>query len=411
VNDIRVIAISHRDFPLETVGAFYMQPEVRAEKLHQLKEKFGMSELMYLATCNRVEIIFTLGHYVCPGLTAGILQEIRPDWNEAQIREVATQCARFNGPEAVEHLLRVASSLESVVIGEREIITQLRTSYEDSQSAGLTGDNLRIVIKQCVKTAKEIFTHTDLSRKPVSVVSLAWQQFLNAGIQPHQRVVLIGAGQIIRNFCKFLQENGYTRILIANRSLANAEMLAETCNAQAIALSELHTVTRGFDALVSCTGAPGVIVDSALYHALLQGEDDKKLVIDLALPADIQPSITSDFNVKYVGMEIVQRLASENISYRTQALTDCEPIIEAGVKEFERLFAEREIERAMQSIPLAIREIKSTALGSVFAKDLEQLDENSREVLEKIIAYMEKKYISVPMKMAREVLLDAVARN
>jgi glutamyl-tRNA reductase len=134
-------------------------------------------------------------------------------------------------------------------------------------------------------------------------------------------------------------------------------------------------------------------------------------VIDLALPADIQPSITSDFNVKYVGMEIVQRLASENISYRTQALTDCEPIIEAGVKEFERLFAEREIERAMQSIPLAIREIKSTALGSVFAKDLEQLDENSREVLEKIIAYMEKKYISVPMKMAREVLLDAVARN
>ncbi|MFN9799343.1 MAG: glutamyl-tRNA reductase, partial [Bacteroidota bacterium] len=148
-----------------------------------------------------------------------------------------------------------------------------------------------------------------------------------------------------------------------------------------------------------------------LYTSLIRGESGRKLIIDLALPADIDAAVASSAEVHYVGMETIQSRASENISSREQALAECEPIITSGVREFERMFAEREVERAMRSIPEAIKEIRSTALGSVFARDLEQLDENSREVLEKIIAYMEKKYISVPMKMAREVLLDAVSRN
>ena len=411
MNEIRVIAITHRDFPLETVGQFYLSPEARAERLKAIRDGFGMDELMYLATCNRVEIIFTLRHYVCPGLTASILQALQPELQETQVRQVAGAAARYNGPEAVEHLLRVASSLESAVIGEREIITQLRTSYEASREAGLTGDNLRLVVKQCVKTAKEIFTFTDLSRKPVSVVSLAWQEFLNFGIQPSQRVLLIGAGQIIRTFCKFLNENGYHRVVIANRTPGHAMTLAAEFGARAVSLADITTYEEGLDALVSCTAAPGAVVNESLYTSLIRGESGRKLIIDLALPADIDAAVASSAEVHYVGMETIQSRASENISSREQALAECEPIITSGVREFERMFAEREVERAMRSIPEAIKEIRSTALGSVFARDLEQLDENSREVLEKIIAYMEKKYISVPMKMAREVLLDAVSRN
>jgi len=388
-----------------------MQPEVREEMLHNLKAQFGLTELMYLATCNRVEFIFSLNHFVCPGVTAGILNALKPAMDEEEVRQIAHRAERYNGVEAVHHLLRVASSLESVVIGEREIITQLRKSYEDSLAAGLTGDNLRIVIKQCVKTAKEIFTFTDLSKKPVSVVSLAWKQFRDFGIQPESRVVLIGAGQIVRNFCKFLNENGYHNLVIANRTQANAMKLISEQGGAALSLDELNQYTGGFDALVSCTASKEIIVDSALYKQLLAGDSSKKLVIDLALPADISPEIASEFPVSYIGMDTIQRLASENISFREQALHECEPIIENGVKEFERLFAEREVERAMRSIPDAIKEIKSTAMGSVFAKDLERLDAESREVLDKILSYMEKKYISVPMKMAREVLLDAVSRN
>ena len=135
------------------------------------------------------------------------------------------------------------------------------------------------------------------------------------------------------------------------------------------------------------------------------------MVIDLAIPADIDAEIMNQFNVDYVDMKLIQTIASTNIQYREQALTDCEPIIDAGIREFERHFNERKIEMAMKSIPDAIKDIRSTAMGNVFAKDLEKLDDDSKELLEKIIGYMEKKYISIPMKMAREVLLDAVNKN
>ena len=411
MNELRVIAITHKNFTLDEIGKFHIQPEQRLAALQSLKEKFNLSEIMYLSTCNRVEIIFAQNHYVCPGQTTNLLSALHPQLESAFIIESAHKAERYNGIESVEHLLRVASSLESLVIGEREIITQLRKSYEDCAAENLTGELIRLVISQCVKTAKEIFTHTDLSKKPVSIVSLAWQQFKTKEMATDARILLIGAGQIIRNFSKFLFENGYTNVTIANRSLHNAEALAKAFGFKGIALESLATYTGGFDTLVSCTASENVVVSPALYQRINLGENQRKMVIDLAIPADIDAEIMNQFEVEYVDMKLIQNLASTNIQYREQALTDCEPIIDAGIREFERHFNERKIEMAMKSIPDAIKDIRSTAMGNVFAKDLEKLDDDSKELLEKIIGYMEKKYISIPMKMAREVLLDAVSKN
>lgn len=392
------------------VARFHADPAVRAEKLSRIKEALGASEIMYLSTCNRVEFVFTLPHYVCPGLTARVLSAFQGEISEDEMKRIAHSCERYNGPEAAEHLLKVASSLESLVIGEREIITQLRKAYEDCTDAGLTGDTLRLVIRQCIRTAKEIFTETDLSRKPVSVVSLAWQKFQEFGLDQNARVLLIGAGQIITNFSKFLAENGYASVTVANRSIDKAKHLKENFGFNIIALNELHHYTSGFDVLVSCTAAEHAVINEDMYMHLLNGEVNKKLIIDLSLPHDVDPAVLRH-SVEYVDMVLVQQMASHNIGYREQALSDCIPLIERGTRELERSFNEREIERAMRSIPDTIKEIKNTAMGSVFARDLEQLDDHSRELLEKIIAYMEKKYISIPMKMAREVLLDAVQKN
>jgi glutamyl-tRNA reductase len=411
VNDLRVIAITHKNFPLETVGRFHLSPENRKDVLQGVKNKFNISELIYLSTCNRVELVFSLPHFVCPGITAQVLKELQPSLTEEECRGIALSTERYNGPEAARHMLEVASSMDSVVIGEREIITQLRKAYEDSNADGLTGDDMRLLISQCLKTAKEIFTHTDLARKPVSVVSLAWQQFLSYGLKQDARILLVGAGQIIRNFTKFLFENGYTNITIANRSIQRAEELVKNFGGRAFLLEELSSFTEGFDALVTCTASENALITEPLYDLLLAGDTTQKLVIDLALPADVEATIADKYAVRYVGMAQIQKQASENIRFREQALEECKPIINSGIREFEKVFQARQIERAMQSIPETIKEIRSTALGSVFAKDLEHLDENSRELLEKIMSYMEKKYISIPMKMAREVLMNEVGKN
>lgn len=411
VNDLRVIAITHKNFPLETIGKFHLEPDSRIEKLEKLKQSFGFNELMYLTTCNRVELIFTLSHYVCPGVTASVLREINPDLTEAELRDIGVAAERYNGQEAAEHLLHVASSMDSIVIGEREIITQLRKSYEDCAASGLTGDDIRIIISQCIKTAKEVFTHTDLARKPVSVVSLAWQQFREYGLHTDSRVLLIGAGQIIGNFAKFLLENGYSNVTVANRSVAGAIQIASPFGGQAMSLDELENYTGGFDALITCTAADHAVVSPRLYQSLLHGDKSQKLVIDLAVPTDIDPAIVREFPMRYVDMNFIRSLAAQNIQFREQALEDCKPIIENGLAEFGKNWQARQIERAMQSIPETIKEIRNTALGSVFAKDLENLDDESRQLLEKIMSYMEKKYISIPMKLAKEVLLSKVNSN
>lgn len=410
MNELRVIALTHKNLPLENIGEFHLSDEKRNDVLAQIKANMGMEEIMFLSTCNRVEIIFTLPHFVCPGVTGQILHIIRPDFSAEQIKELAQKAERYNGPEAIEHVLRVASSLDSVVIGEREIITQLRKAYEECHAAHLTGDHLRLVNRHAILTAKEIFTHTDLSKKPVSVVSLAWQEFREKNIAPDARILLVGAGQIIRNFSKFLFENGYTNLVIANRTLSNAQSLADSFGGTAISLDQLSQYADGFAALVSCTGSEDTIISAELFAQMSQGKKGL-LAIDLALPADIDQDVIAAQEVVYVGMKEIQTKASANIGFRAQALADCEPIIQSGIKEYERAFHERRVERAMRTIPETIKEIKNTALGTVFAEDLENLDENSRELLEKILQYMEKKYISVPMKMAREVLLDAVSKN
>jgi glutamyl-tRNA reductase len=411
VNEIRVIAISHKNFPLDTVGKFHIAPEERQTILSEIKASFGIVEIMYLSTCNRVEFIFTLPHFVCPGFTSNFLKKINSGLTEQELHHISIQAERFNGEEAVEHLLKVTSSLESIVIGEREIITQIRNAFEEAQKQKLSGDKIRLIISQCIKTAREIFSQTDLARKPVSVVSLAWQEFRNVGYNKNARILLIGAGQIIRNFLKFLSENEYTNLTIANRTEAKAQELADAFGGQALALDQLYEYKAGFDVLITCTASDMAVVNSELYSELVRGENTRKQIIDLSLPADIDADIRKNFNVSYVGMNEIQKMASANILFREQALVECLPYISSGVEAFEKALQERRIEQAMQSIPETIKEIRSTALGSVFAKDLENLDEEARDLLNKIMSYMEKKYISLPMKMAREVLLNETRKN
>ena len=136
-----------------------------------------------------------------------------------------------------------------------------------------------------------------------------------------------------------------------------------------------------------------------------------RTVIDLALPSNVSAAISQLPDVAFIDMLAIQREVQKNISYREEALTDCVAIIEKGKGEFKKHFQERSIERAMSEIPHAIKEIRQTAVESVFSKELAELSEHNRELVDKIISYMEKKYISVPMKLAKSVLLEEVQKN
>jgi len=410
VNELRAISINHHHFPLETIGSFAIPQEELQSRLDAAKKEFQMSELMYLGTCNRVEVVFNVPHFVCSGFTQQLLSNLFPEHDKNFIKGVAQKAQRFNGDETADHVFRVAASLDSLIIGEREIITQLRNAYEECEKLKLTGDSLRMLNQHAIRIAKEVYTHTNLSKKPVSIVSIAWKLFLENHPNLNTKIVLVGAGQIITNFAKFLAENGYTQVSVYNRTIENAVNIAKSFNTEAKSISELKNDVSDFDALVVCTGSTEVVVTKDLFCKLCIS-NKQRTVIDLALPSNVDTEISTLEDVNFIDMLAVQREVQKNISYREEALNDCIAIIEKGKAEFKKLYQERSIERAMSEIPNTIKEIRNTAVESVFSKELAQLSEHDRELVDKIISYMEKKYISVPMKLAKSVLLDEVQKN
>ncbi|MCY1371418.1 Glutamyl-tRNA reductase [compost metagenome] len=139
---------------------------------------------------------------------------------------------------------------------------------------------------------------------------------------------------------------------------------------------------------------------------MLNGDTSKKVIVDLAVPADVEPSILQHFPVHYIEVESLKETARKNIQERYAELISAEHIIDANILDFEKVLRQRKIEIAMSDVPKKIKEIKHTAINGVFADEINTLDDNSRAVLERVMDYMEKKCISVPMVMAKEILVN-----
>lgn len=170
-------------------------------------------------------------------------------------------------------------------------------------------------------------------------------------------------------------------------------------------LEALKTYKEGFDIIITCTGSVDPIVTNELYTSLLAGEAGKKVVVDLAVPNDVSPEVMENNHLDYIEVKTLQDIADQNLKERYQELINGEAIIEQNIKEFWPILKQRRVEIAMREVPEKIKEIRSRALNDVFVNEINSLDDNSREVLEKVMAYMEKKYISVPMVIAKDILV------
>lgn len=399
-----IFSFTHKKFLAEELACLYIEPLNQAQILQDLKQKMNWEELLYIGTCNRVELIFVSKEDV----TSKTMMDVVHQFTKNTLDDASVYAEKTNlyrGFDAVRHLFRVASSLDSLVVGEREIITQVRTSFEFCDSLGLCGDTIRLMAKKTIEVGKAVYTHTHIAKNPVSVVSLAFHKLISAkNITKQSKIVLVGAGQIITAFARTLKKNEFTNLLIFNRTLAKAQKLAQEVGAQAYVLDDLYTYSEGFDVLVSCTGSEHPTITSTVFEN--NPSDVKRHVFDLALPFDISRNFSTLFNLHITGLETLKELAEKNLQERQKEVERCEVIIEDKIREFKHVSKQRKVDLAMRAVPDEVKNIKKTALSEVFAHDIESLDANSKEVLDKILTYMEKKYIRVPMKMAREILLD-----
>jgi glutamyl-tRNA reductase len=400
----KIIAFTHKATDLNDLGRLFIEADKVKDQLSHLKEALAIEELFYLSTCNRIEFLLVSKHPLTPEFLNLFYSFVNPAWTDEDTAWAEENACIFEGEDALKHLFHVASSLDSLVIGEREIISQVRQAFEYCQKSGLTGDLLRIIMQSTVKTAKEIFTHTQITQHPVSVVSLAYRKLKALNIKLDARFLIIGTGQTNTTMAKYLLKHGYKNFTLFNRTLKNAETLAAHLKCKALPLSELPDYQGGFDVIVTCTGAAEALITGDLYSKLLQGERTKKTIIDLAIPGDMNPEVALQNDVHLIEVATLKKIALENIAEREKELVLAEKIVQQNIEEFRQIYKTRCLEVAMQDIPKKIKKIKETAINSIFAKDIEHMDESSRETMEKILAYMEKKYISGPMVLAKEIL-------
>ena len=384
------------------VGKLHLSPEEQEQQLGAMKIHFDFEELIYLCTCNRIELMVTGGAE--QDLVRRIALFLNSRLTETEALQLASGAEVFEGPEGVQHLLRVASSLESLVVGEREIITQVRKAYDICNQMGLTGDFLRLLIRQTIETAKDIYTHTDIARNPVSVASLAYRQLRDLGIKNDARIIFVGAGETNTVLANYFQKHKFANFTVFNRSLDKATKLAAVLKGRAFELGELVAFKEGFDVLVVCTSSGEPVITSEIYASLNQ-DTQKKVIIDLGLPANVDGRIATQSSVHYIDINSLRAQAEVNMQLRKNEITKCESIIAQKSVQFEDLYAERRVELAFGAVPKQVKAIRELAVNEVFAREINQLDPASKEVLEKVLTYMEKKYNAVAIKTAKEVLL------
>lgn len=405
VERIKIIAFTHKTTNLSDIGKLHIQEDALKSRLESLKNTAGLDELFYLSTCNRVEFILSTSKNIDAPFLNDFFKAFDATWTTAQLNWAVETAQVFKGDDALRHLFYVASSIDSLVVGEREIITQVRNAYEICNKIGVTGDLIRLAIKKTIEVAKEVYTHTNIAKNPVSVVSLAYRKLRALNVKQDARFLIIGSGITNTTMAKYLKKHQYSNFTIFNRTLENAQKLATELNGKAYPLTELTNYKEGFDIIVTCTGASGSIITKEIYKSLLGDDHSKKVVIDLAIPNDLDAEILNSYDINLIAINNLQEVAKENLLAREQELEACKVIVEKNIEGFKQIIRTRKVELAMSEVPEKIKAIRETANG-VFAKELDALDANSKEVLDKILAYMEKKYISVPMKMAKEILID-----
>jgi glutamyl-tRNA reductase len=340
-----VFGLNHKTAPIEVRERVVFAPENIPSVLNELTQ--GLSdEALIVSTCNRTELYAVTQD---PHALKTWLER----FHEVDLSNVLYE---HHGNQAVRHAFGVASGLDSLILGEPQILGQLKDAYRFAQKAGTVGPYLNRLFQNTFSVAKRVRTETQIGAQSVSVaaaaVSLAKQVFSNFN---QHTALLIGAGDTIALTARHLHGHQLNRMLIANRSLERAEKLALEFNAAAIPLSNIANHLHEADLIVSATASPEPIIQVADVAKALKARKHKPiLMIDLAIPRDIEPDVQQFEDVYLYAVDDLQAVIEENLKIREQGAQQAQVLIQ---EELERFNTES---RAQLAIP-TIREIRSHA--------------------------------------------------
>ena len=340
--------INHKTAPVAIREQAAFAPESLPAALHAITTQAGVDEATILSTCNRTEVYCRLEHgdgreavkWLC-------------DYHRLPANDLAPHLYMHPDRDAVRHAFRVASGLDSLVLGEPQILGQMKTAFTTAHKSGVTGKILNRLFQQTFSVAKQVRTDTAIGASAVSVayaaVSLARKIFQRLD---EKHALLIGAGETIELVARHLREQGVTHIVVANRTVERAETLAQAIGGQAISLTELPERLAEADIIISSTASPLPILGKGAVESALKARRHRPMfMVDLAVPRDIEPEVAALDDVYLYTVDDLHDVTQENMSQRVEAAKDAEKIIDIQVVDFMQWV------RSLDAVP-AIRQLR-----------------------------------------------------
>lgn len=395
-----MIGMNHSTAPLAVRERCAFTPARREEALLQFREKFPNAEAVLVSTCNRVELYAARPLHAHPRLEemARFLAEFH-DVPEAQVREHTYE--RF-GPAVAEHLFMVSSSLDSLVVGETQILGQVREAYEVSKRLGTANALLNPLFQRAIAAAREVMTATHLAEGRRSVASIAVeyarQIFETFG---DKTVLSIGAGKMSELVLQHLSELHVKQLVVCNRNLEKAQALAGEFGGTAASLDHLGDLLVEADIVVTSTAATEPIITRAMYEkAMKQRRWRRAFIVDIALPRDVEEEVGGVENVYLYNIDDLQQVAAATDSTRQAAVEQARELVRGQVEEFVSWQKTREIGPLIERLYSKSHAIAQDELSRMLNK-AQNLTPAQREAVEEMVRRLVNKLLNEPIQAVR----------
>jgi glutamyl-tRNA reductase len=397
IGNLVLLGLSHKTAPVETRELLSL-PQSQIPAFYERLIEAGVEEAVYVSTCNRVEIYMTAEDCESAIETIKKLMEYYTRLpHDAFMSSIYTK----HGTDVVKHLLSVTASLDSMVVGENEITGQIKGCFSRAVECGVTGSVLTRLFHRAFKTAKRVKTETGISKNPLSIASIAVERAKKIFHDfSDKSVLLVGAGEMGELILKYLIKDNLSRIVVANRTVENAQKVCLDMNFEAdiIPLAKLDKALSQVDIVISSVTAPHHVITKRDMELIMMERTEKPLVIiDIAVPRNVEPSVGSLENVYLHNIDNLKEIADLNKQSRYSELEKSEIIIDEDVTEFLCWYDEQCITPSITALKNKFDEIRKMELQKFRTKKLKHFSEDDYQLVEELTLQIMKKTLHNPI--------------
>jgi glutamyl-tRNA reductase len=408
---LQIVGCSHHNAKLEVRERLAFSPEQARRALDDLRRRFPDAESVLLSTCNRVEFYFAAENAgVCP--THHDVVQFLAEFHHLEAQDVFESLFEHTGEEAVRHLFTVAGSLDSMVVGEAQILSQVKQAYEMATAADNAGPLTHAAFQAAIRVAKRIASETSINQKRVSIPSVAvvFAREIFERLSDKQ-ILVVGAGEMGEDTLRYLMDDGARQIHIVNRSHVRAEELAARVGGQSHPWGQLHQLLVAANLVVSTTGATDPIVRATEFKLIERERYQRPLVIlDLAVPRDFEPAIADFRGVYLYSIDDLEQACAANRREREKEWPAAQRIIDDETARFMAELNHRATGPTIKRLKQQADEVKRDELARLLNK-LPDLDDRSRDEIRRAMDRVVNKLLHPPLESLRDAATEGAGHG